>query len=65
MCESTMNPDAANGAGDDGIFQILYPSTWTANENPYRSHSVFSARYNALTAMWMWSRHEQGQWECK
>jgi hypothetical protein len=46
------------------MFQVLYPSTWEANRNPYSGHSPFSARYNSLTAMWMWERGEHNQWEC-
>lgn len=63
-CESTDNPSADNGHGDLGLFQILYPSTWDANGNPWRRHSPFSARYSSLTAMWMWARGERGQWQC-
>ncbi len=70
-CESTLNPLAANGNDDDGLFQILTPSTWSTT--PYASHSVWEARWNALAAMWMWApihggghnQSERNQWECQ
>lgn len=62
-CESGLNPLAANGHGDDGLFQILYPSTW--DTTPYRRRSVWSAKWNALAAMWMWSVGRRGEWACR
>jgi Transglycosylase SLT domain len=62
-CESTTNPSATNGNNDDGLFQILYPSTW--DTTPYSRHEVWSARWNSLAAMWMWAHGRRNEWQCQ
>lgn len=54
MAESSMNPNAYNsisvgGSHAEGLFQILYPSTWNttsqARNNPYDSTANIKAAY--------------------
>ncbi len=49
-CESGFDPHNSY-TGHLGLFQFLYPGTW--NTTPYRDHDVYSAKWNALAAMWM------------
>lgn len=69
--ESTDDPLARNGS-DLGLFEINWApwpekSTWVwapkgRPENPYWRRSPWSARYNALSAAWLWSIGEASQW---
>lgn len=66
--ESRYEPSVRNG-NCLGLYQILYPSTWRGITvagrflpNPYAKRSPWSARYSALTAMWMWAHGQQRQW---
>lgn len=43
----------------DGLFQFD-GQTW--NGSPYRKHSVFSAKWASLSAMWYWKRGERSRW---
>jgi soluble lytic murein transglycosylase-like protein len=61
-CESSDDPYAVNReSGDVGLWQFE-AATWAGT--PYRRHSVFSARWSSLGAMWYWSRGEQSRWSC-
>lgn len=66
-CESDFRPWLVNSTpvGSEhatGLFQFL-PSTWRTT--PYRNRSIFSARWNAMAAMWMWSVGRRGEWACR
>ena len=62
-CESRMNPGAYNASsGSSGLFQFI-PSTWRTM--PYRWHSIWSARWNALAAAWMHHVGRGGEWTCR
>jgi hypothetical protein len=63
-CESTDNPRADNHMGDYGLFQFA-PGTFAAT--PYGRHSIFSARYSSLAAMWAWAQKPswRDQWQCQ
>jgi len=62
-CESRMNPGAYNASsGSSGLFQFM-PSTWRTT--PYRWHSIWSARWNALAAAWMHHVGRGGEWACR
>lgn len=54
MAESSMNPQAYNaisvdGSHAEGLFQILYPSTWNttrqASQSPYDAKANIAAAY--------------------
>jgi len=61
-CESRDDPSAVNSeSGDAGLWQFE-AATWAAT--PYARHSVFSAHWSSLGAMWYWSRGEQSRWSC-
>lgn len=61
-CESNLNPRAYNrSSGASGLFQFL-PSTYRST--PYGGHSIFSAKYSALAAGWMWAHGRRGEWVC-
>jgi soluble lytic murein transglycosylase-like protein len=65
-CESDFNPGLTNSeaVGSEyatGLFQFL-PSTWATT--PYRNRNIFSAKWNSLAAMWMWSVGRRGEWAC-
>lgn len=63
QCESNFNPGLVNPSSKaSGLFQFL-PSTWQTT--PYRSRDIFSAKWNALAAMWMWSVGRRNEWQCK
>lgn len=61
-CESTLNPYAVGYAVHHGLFQFL-PSTWRST--PYGGRWIYSSRWNALAAMWMWSVGRRGEWQCR
>ena len=69
MCESTLNPSAVNstpigGSHAQGLFQILYPSTWSTTSQA--GNSPFDARANALAAHEIFIRdgHSWREWAC-
>ena len=66
-CESDFRPGLVNSTpvGSEhasGLFQFL-PSTWATT--PYARRNIFSAKWNSLAAMWMWSVGRRGEWACK
>jgi LysM repeat protein len=70
MCESSLNPSAANstpigGSHAEGLFQILYPSTW--NTTSQAGASPFNARANAIAAHEIFARdgHSWREWACQ
>lgn len=66
-CESGLNPKAYNpGSGHaEGLFQILYPSTWSRTSQA--SHSPFDAMANILAAHEIFVRdgHSWREWTCR
>jgi hypothetical protein len=69
-CESSNNSNAVNSTaiGDsraEGLFQILYPSTW--NTTSQAGNSPFDARANALAAYEIFIRdgHSWREWACQ
>ncbi len=70
MCESTLNPNAVNstpigGSHAEGLFQILYPSTWSTTSQA--GASPFNARANAIAAHEIFVRdgHSWREWACQ
>jgi LysM repeat protein len=70
MCESSLNPNAVNnisigGSHAEGLFQILYPSTW--NTTSQAAMSPFNARANAIAAHEIFVRdgHSWREWACQ
>jgi hypothetical protein len=68
-CESGLNPAAQNpysigGSYATGLFQILYPSTWSTT--PQANLSPFDARANTQAAYHIFSRdgYSWRQWSC-
>ena len=62
QCESGLNPNAYNpisigGSHAEGVFQILYPSTWSgtpqAASSPYDACGEYSGRTRHLCARWL------------
>lgn len=49
-CESGLRPRARNPSGSSGLMQFM-PATFAGT--PYRSRSIFSARWNALAGAWL------------
>ena len=45
-----------------GLAQFM-PSTW--NGTPYRARSIWSAKWSALAAAWMYNQKRSGEWVCK
>jgi hypothetical protein len=69
-CESSNNPNAINSAAIDnshaeGLFQILYPSTWYTTSQA--GNSPFDARANTLAAYEIFIRdgHSWREWACQ
>ena len=69
-CESTFNPSAVNsiaigGSHAEGLFQILYPSTWYTTSQAHSS--PFDARANAIAAheIFMRDGHSRREWACR
>lgn len=62
-CESNFNPRAHNtqGSGATGLFQFM-PGTWAGT--PYRGYSIYSAKYQSLSAGWMLARGRRNEWAC-
>lgn len=62
-CESRFDAGAYNvSSGASGLFQFVR-STWATT--PYRRHSVWSARWNALAAAWMHRVGRGTEWACR
>jgi soluble lytic murein transglycosylase-like protein len=58
--ESRLNWRAINSSsGAAGLYQFM-PRTW--RYTPYRDKSVYSPRWAALAAMWMWKKGYQSHW---
>jgi hypothetical protein len=65
-CESGLNPGAYNPASHaSGIFQILYPSTWSST--PYSGYSPFNAwaNVNAAHAIFVRDGYSWREWQCQ
>jgi hypothetical protein len=69
MCESTMNPNATNtisigGSHAAGLFQILYPSTWSSTSQAHLS--PYNTRANIIAAHEIFVRdgHSWREWAC-
>lgn len=69
-CESGYDPNARNAfpVGDShamGVFQILFPSTWSGTS--YRAYSPYDYQKNILAAYEIFSRDgfSWREWECK
>jgi hypothetical protein len=69
-CESTNNPNAVNSTAignshAEGLFQILYPSTWYTTSQA--GNSPFDARSNTLAAYEIFIRdgHSWREWACQ
>ena len=69
MCESRHNPNAVNSIAignshAEGLFQILYPSTWSTTSQA--GNSPFDARANTLAAHEIFIRdgHSWREWAC-
>ncbi len=69
-CESGLNPNAYNsisvvGSHAEGIFQILYPSTWDTTSEA--SQSPYNANANILAAHEMFVRdgYSWREWVCQ
>jgi soluble lytic murein transglycosylase-like protein len=60
-CESRLNPYARNPSGASGLFQFM-PSTWRTT--PYRWRSIWSARWQAMAAGWMFAHGRAREWSC-
>ncbi len=69
-CESGLNPNAYNSTviGDShaaGVFQILYPSTWSGT--PYASYSPYNAwaNINAAHTIFVRDGYSWREWQCQ
>jgi hypothetical protein len=69
-CESSNNPNAVNSTAignshAEGLFQILYPSTWYTTSQT--GNSPFDARANTLAAYEIFVRdgHSWREWACQ
>jgi LysM repeat protein len=69
ICESTLNPNAVNGIAiggshAQGLFQILYPSTWSTTSQA--AISPFNAWANTVAAHEIFLRdgHSWREWAC-
>lgn len=65
-CESGLNPGAYNSSSHaSGIFQILYPSTWSST--PYSGYSPFNAwaNINAAHAIFVRDGYSWREWQCQ
>lgn len=62
-CESSLNPGPSSAyAGHLGLYQFLQS---TFDSTIYRGKDIWSAKWNALAAMWMWSVGRRGEWQCQ
>jgi uncharacterized protein YraI len=62
-CESNLDPNAINHAGNThGLYQFL-PGTWETT--PYAEHSIYDPWANANAAGWMWSEGRRNEWVCQ
>jgi hypothetical protein len=61
-CESHWDRFARNPSGATGLFQFM-PSTWAST--PYGANSIYSVRWQALAAAWMYTQGRSGEWVCQ
>lgn len=62
-CESSWNPGEADASGATGLYQFMY-GTWAGT--PYGRHSIFSARWQAEAAHWLYRKDGGGsEWVCQ
>ena len=65
-CESGLNPGAYNSASHaSGVFQIMYPSTWSST--PYSGYSPFNAwaNINAAHVIFVRDGYSWREWQCQ
>ncbi len=70
QCESSLNPNATNpqpvgNSHAEGVFQILYPSTWSTT--PYAGSSPYSAwaNINAAHSIFVRDGYSWREWQCQ
>jgi hypothetical protein len=61
-CESSWNVYARNASGASGLYQFMVGTWWTT---PYRTQSIWSAKYQSLAARWMILQGRSGEWSCR
>jgi hypothetical protein len=69
-CESSMNPKAINsisigGSHAEGLFQILYPSTWKGTSQASQSPYNASANIKAAHDIFVRDGHSWREWACQ
>jgi len=60
-CESSFDPHNSY-LGHYGLYQFLQS---TFDSTIYRGKDIWSAKWNALAAMWMWAHHRRSEWACQ
>jgi len=70
QCESGLNPNATNpqpvgNSHAEGVFQILYPSTWSTT--PYAGSSPYNAwaNINAAHSIFVRDGYSWREWQCQ
>ena len=70
QCESGLNPNAYNpisigGSHAEGVFQILYPSTWSGTPQAASSPYDAWANIQAAHAIFMRDGYSWREWTCQ
>ena len=70
QCESTMNPNAVNSMAignshAQGLFQILYPSTWSGTSQAAHSPIEVQANVRAAYDLFRADGYTWREWQCK
>lgn len=70
MCESSMNPAATNSyaignSHAEGLFQILYPSTWYGTSEAQASPYDATANTKAAYEIFVRDGYSWREWECR
>jgi hypothetical protein len=61
-CESSWNPYAWNPSGATGLYRFMISTWWTT---PYRTRSIWSAKWQSLAAASMILRGRANEWSCR
>ncbi len=70
QCESSLNPNAYNplsigGSHAEGIFQVLYPSTWAGTSSSALSPYDAMANISAAHEIFVRDGHSWREWVCQ
>lgn len=62
---SAYNPQSVAGSNAEGVFQILYPSTWNTTSYRFQSPNDYRANIKAAYEIFARDGYSWREWECQ